>query len=88
MSDLFYYLITAGLSLLVLAGIALMSKVRTASAGNMLSALSMLLAIMLTLYKYDILTDIFLWAAMAAGSVISVIFAYRVKMIQMPQAMG
>lgn len=88
MTDMVYYLITAGLSLLVLAGIALMSKVKTANVGNLLSALSMLLAILLTLYRYKLLGDIGLWAAMAVGAALSVWFSFRVKMIKMPQAVA
>jgi len=88
MADITYYLITAGLSFFVLVGIALMSKVRMAGTGNLLSAACMLLAILLTLHKYDIVSDIGLWAAMAAGTALSVFFAYRVKMIQMPQAVA
>ena len=42
-------LISALLAVLVLAGISMMSKVRTAVAGNLLSALAMLCGIVATL---------------------------------------
>lgn len=88
MSDLVYYMITSGLTVLVLVGIALMGKVKMAKAGNLLSAFCMLLAILLTLYKYEVVDDIAIWAAMATGTVLGLFLAYRVKMIQMPQAVA
>ena len=43
-------ILSAILSVLVLAGISMMSKVKTAVAGNLLSALAMLCGIVATLF--------------------------------------
>lgn len=85
MSDTLYYVISAVLTGFVLVGIAMMSKVKMAARGNQLSAAAMLLAILLTLYRYELFGDFGLWGAMAAGTVLGVWCTYRVKMIQMPQ---
>ncbi|HQO00397.1 MAG TPA: NAD(P)(+) transhydrogenase (Re/Si-specific) subunit beta, partial [Bacilli bacterium] len=80
-----YYVISGLLSLLVLLGIFLMSNVRKAVLGNRLSALAMLLAIIVTLIYNQILPYWFIYLAMAIGTVIGIIFAVKVKMIQMPE---
>ncbi|MDL2248113.1 NAD(P)(+) transhydrogenase (Re/Si-specific) subunit beta, partial [Tyzzerella sp. OttesenSCG-928-J15] len=88
MSDTLYYIICAVLVIGVLVGISMMSKVKTTSKGNLLSALSMAAAIFLTLYKYEILNVYYLWAAMAAGLVCGIYFAGKIKMIEMPQVVA
>jgi len=88
MSDTLYYIVCAVLVFGVLIGISMMSKVKSAVAGNLLSALCMAAAIFLTLYKYEILTDIYLWAAMIIGLVVGLIWAGRIKMIEMPQVVA
>ena len=85
MTDTVYYIICAVLTLGVLVGIALMSKVKTAVQGNLLSALCMAAAIIVTLYKNNIMTDWLLWACVAAGLVVGLIWASRIKMIEMPE---
>lgn len=85
MSDAVYYVITAVLTILVLSGIAMMSKVKIAAKGNQLSAVAMLLAILVTLYRYELFSDFGLYAAIAAGTVLGIWCTMRVKMIQMPQ---
>ena len=82
------FVISGILTLLVLVGILLMSKVQTAKLGNRLSALSMLLAIIVTLINGEVFTANNYWiifVAILIGSVIGLIWAIRVKMIQMPQ---
>ncbi len=80
------YLIICGvLSLLVLAGIAMMSKVKTATQGNTLSALAILLGIIITLLKENIVSLGSIYIALAIGSIVGALLAKRVKMIQMPQ---
>lgn len=85
MSNLAYYLFCGVLSVGVLAGIAMMSQVKRASAGNALSAVCTAAAIVITLYKYEILSDIALWVCLAIGFALGLMGAYRVKMIDMPQ---
>jgi NAD(P) transhydrogenase subunit beta len=82
------YVISGLLIFLVLIGIQLMSKVRTAKLGNRLSALAMLLAIIVILINVEIFTINNFWIVFLAiliGLVIGLVFAHRVKMIQMPQ---
>ena len=80
-----YYILCAVLSIGVLVGIYLMSKVKLSVIGNRFSAVCMLLAIVLTLIYNDILPVWVLYIALAAGAVIGFILSVRVKMIQMPQ---
>ncbi|MED9958750.1 MAG: NAD(P)(+) transhydrogenase (Re/Si-specific) subunit beta, partial [Christensenellales bacterium] len=88
MSDVVYYIISAVLTVGVLVGIAMMSKVKSAPAGNILSAVCMAVAILVTLYRYEILSDAGLWVAMAVGLALGAFGAQKVKMIEMPQAVA
>jgi NAD(P) transhydrogenase subunit beta len=88
MSDTSYYIICAVLAIGVLIGLALMSKVKTSVFGNGLSAAVMTVAILITLYKYNILTEIEIWVCLAIGFILGLIGAYKVKMIEMPQAVA
>ncbi len=78
---------TAGLAVIlaVLAGIRLMSSVERAALGNRLGALSMLAAIALVLWHNGIVDARALYIAMAIGTLIGAIMAFRVTMIRMPQ---
>ncbi|MCR5207365.1 MAG: NAD(P)(+) transhydrogenase (Re/Si-specific) subunit beta [Eubacterium sp.] len=80
-----FYIISGVLVLGVLIGLSLMSKPKTARAGNALSAASAVIAIAVTMYNYEILTAPFIWGAIAVGIVFSLIIIFKVKMIQMPQ---
>ena len=83
-----YYIISAVLVLGVLIGISMMSKVKTARAGNALSAVCTLLAILVVLYANNILTAWQAWLGLAIGAIIGIFGAYKVKMIEMPQAVA
>lgn len=85
LSDPVYYIICGLLVIAVLLGIHLMSRVHTAKYGNRISALAIALGIILTLIKKDILPVWLIYPGMAAGIIIGLILAVRVKMIQMPQ---
>lgn len=85
LSDPVYYALCALLALAVLLGIHLMSRVESAKRGNQLSALAIAAGILITLIKKDILPVWLIYPGMAAGLVIGLILAKRVKMIQMPQ---
>ncbi|MBO5185000.1 MAG: NAD(P)(+) transhydrogenase (Re/Si-specific) subunit beta, partial [Clostridia bacterium] len=91
MPDLFYYIASAVLVFGVLVGIYLMSKVEKAHIGNSLSAVSMALAIALTMVKYEVFgTDvrtalIVIIVSMLLGAAIGAWITKKVKMIQMPQ---
>ncbi len=73
------------LSMAVLAGIAMMSKVKTALRGNLLSALAMLSGIAATLAFNGILSVWTLYAAIIVGALVGSMMAARAQMIQMPQ---
>src|SRR5690554_5884933 len=85
LSDTGYYIICVLLASAVLLGIHFMSKVKTARLGNQISATAVGLGIVLTLIHKNILTAWLLYPAMAAGIVLGLIIAKKVKMIQMPQ---
>ncbi len=88
MGDNLYYIVCGILSLGVLLGINLMSKVKTAKFGNAFSALCMLAAVCLTLYKYNIFSASVMWAGLAIGTAIGLILTFKVKMITMPQTVA
>ncbi|MBR4520155.1 MAG: NAD(P)(+) transhydrogenase (Re/Si-specific) subunit beta, partial [Paludibacteraceae bacterium] len=73
------------LSLAVLACIAMMSRVRTAVAGNLLSAAAMLCGVVATLWFNGIVTAWTIYIGLIIGSLIGSLMASRAQMIQMPQ---
>ena len=91
MPDVVYYVLSTILVFGVLVGIYLMSKVEKAHVGNSLSAVSMALAIALTMVKYEVFgTDVrtalvVIVVSMLIGSAIGAWITKKVKMIQMPQ---
>ncbi|MBQ6808593.1 MAG: NAD(P)(+) transhydrogenase (Re/Si-specific) subunit beta [Firmicutes bacterium] len=85
MTNLTYYIICGVLAVAVLVGIAMMSKVKTAAAGNLLSACALAVAILVVLWRGALLSSIGLWVSMILGLGMGALLAYRVKMIQMPQ---
>ncbi len=89
MSNTVYYIISALLSIGVLYGIKLMSDVKTAPAGNRVSALCMLAAIVVTLLRTDLQRGlVFIILGLAIGTLLSIFMTIKVKMIQMPQMVG
>ena len=66
-------------------GIRLMSSPKTAVKGNLLGALAMFGAIVVTLISEGILTLPVLWAGLLVGSALGIWLAQKVLMIQMPQ---
>lgn len=85
LSPTVFYIISGVLVALVLVGLSLMSKPKTARTGNALSAISTAVAIAVTMYNYKVLTAPVIWCAIGLGAAISLIIALKVKMIQMPQ---
>ena len=85
MSLILYYVICAVLAILVIAGISMMSKVKTAVMGNLLSAFGLLAGIVVTLLYYDILSVVSIYIYMLIGLLIGMVMYQRVKMIQIPQ---
>ena len=85
MTFIVYIVACAILSVAVLIGISFMSKVKTAVAGNLISAVSLFLGVVITLVYNNILSAWSIFPFMLIGILIGGAFAARVKMIQMPQ---
>ena len=89
MIDSVYYILCIVLAGLVLLGISMMSKVKTALWGNLLSCACMAAAIVLTVVRYDFSGK---WAWLLVGlvpaAVAGAILAKKVKMIEMPQTVA
>ena len=85
MTPTLYYVVCAVLSVTVLLGISMMSRVKTAVRGNIISAASVLAGILVTLLYNRIASVGSIYVYMLVGVVIGSAFAVRVKMIQMPQ---
>ena len=81
-------IISAVLAVLVLAGISMMSKVKTAVAGNLLSAFAMLCGIVATLLFAGVVSVWTIYVSILIGALIGSLLAIRVKMIQMPQTVA
>ena len=84
-SPTIYLIICAVLSVAVLLGISLMSKVKTAVLGNTISALSVFAGIVITLLYNQIISVSSIYIYMLVGIIVGSALATRVKMIQMPQ---
>jgi len=76
------------LAILVLAGISMMSKVKTAIAGNLLSAFAMLVGIVATLLFTGVVSVWTVYVSILIGALVGGLIASRVKMIQMPQTVA
>ena len=81
-------ILSAILAVLVLAGISMMSKVKTAVAGNLLSAFAMLCGIVGTLFFAGVVSVWTIYVSILVGALIGGLLAVRVKMIQMPQTVA
>ena len=81
-------IISAVLAVLVLAGISMMSKVKTAVAGNLLSAFAMLCGIVATLLFAGVVSVWTIYVSILIGALAGSLLAARVKMIQMPQTVA
>ncbi len=88
MSDTLYFILCGILALGVLVGLSLLSKVKTAVTGNMISMLCTAGAIVITMFKYDLVNVVGLWICLALGLVIGVYWSFKLKMIQMPQVVA
>lgn len=86
--DIYQLIISGILALAVLTGIAMMSRVKTAAAGNFLSAVALLTGIGVTVLFLEVFTAWTIWVAIAIGAFIGTMMARRVKMIEMPQTVA
>lgn len=85
MTETIYYVLSGLLIFIIMFGIYLMSKVKYAKLGNNLSAISVFVAVILTLLKYDVVDEWIIYVFIALGAIIGIFLAYKVKMIAMPQ---
>ncbi len=81
-------IISALLAVLVLVGISMMSKVKTAVTGNLLSAFAMLCGIVATLFFAGVVSVWTIYVSILIGALVGSLLAVRVKMIQMPQTVA
>ena len=89
MIDSVYYVLCIVLAGLVLLGISMMSKVKSALWGNLLSCACMAAAIVLTIIRYDF-SGKWLWllVGLVPAVIAGAILAKKVKMIEMPQTVA
>ena len=83
--SVFQIILSILLSVAVLVGIAMMSKVKTSLHGNLLSALAMLVGVVATIVFNNILGVWTIYVAILLGTCIGNLMASRAQMIQMPQ---
>jgi NAD(P) transhydrogenase subunit beta len=81
----FAYLIA---SVFFILSLKLLSSPKTARRGNLLGAMGMLLAIIVTLTDQKIIDFTFIIAGLLVGSAVGVFLAQRVQMTAMPQMVG
>jgi len=86
--SIIFYVISGIVVLGTLVGIAMMSKVKTAVMGNKIGAISILVAIILTLWYNNILTVVPLIVVMVVSLVLSLWWSTKIKMIAMPQTVA
>lgn len=82
------YLAYLASAVLFIMGLKLLSSPRTARRGNLLGALGMLLAVVVTLTDRKIVDYTFIIAGLVIGGAIGGILAKRVQMTAMPQMVG
>lgn len=76
------------LSIAVLVGISMMSKVRTAVAGNLISAFAILIGVVATLFICGAVNAWTIYPAIIIGLLIGSLISKKVKMMQMPQTVA
>ncbi|MGI6728749.1 MAG: NAD(P)(+) transhydrogenase (Re/Si-specific) subunit beta, partial [Bacilli bacterium] len=98
MSPIIYYILSSVLIIGVLVGIYLMSKVKLSRLGNILSAVCMAGAIILTMVNLMISVEgktpvldpknigqIIIYISLGIAFIIGIVITKKVKMIEMPQ---
>lgn len=79
------YLVAA---VLFIVGLKLLSSPKTARRGNLLGALGMLIAVVVTLTDQNIIDFTFIIAGLVVGGLIGTLLAKKVQMTSMPQMVG
>ncbi len=75
-------------SILFIFGIKKLSSPKTARQGNLLAAIGMFIAIVVTLFDQHVLTFEWILIGLIVGGVIGVLMAYKTPMTGMPQMVG
>ena len=91
MSELLYYILSGVCVALVLLGINLMSKVKLSVVGNALSALSMVMAMVIIVFKAELWpkgSNLPLYGVLLFAGLYGIYMARRIKMIAMPQTIA
>ncbi len=87
--QILYYSLSGVAVFMVLAGLILQSKVKSALAGNLLALCSMVLAVALvTVCYYKAGTLVPVYIALGLGAVAGIVWAIKSKMIEMPQTVA
>lgn len=85
MSTTLYYILGLICVVGIIWGIRLMNSPKTAISGNLLGAVCLMGAVLLTLFNYGILSDYVLWLGMILGGLIGYYISIKVTMLKMPQ---
>ncbi|MEL7568353.1 MAG: NAD(P)(+) transhydrogenase (Re/Si-specific) subunit beta, partial [Dehalobacterium sp.] len=85
MSTTIYFILSVVLAIFILYDLFLMSSPKTAVKGNYIGAAAIFVAIIATLYYYQIVGLSVLWVCLFIGGVIGLYLGAKVKMIQMPE---
>jgi NAD(P) transhydrogenase subunit beta len=72
-------------SVLFIIGIKMMNKTKDARAGNLLSSVGMLIAIIATLMQIEVISMVEIFICIIIGSLIGLYYAYKVEMTQIPE---
>lgn len=72
-------------SVLFIIGIKMMNKTKDARAGNLLSSVGMLIAIIATLMQIEVISMVEIFVCILIGSIIGLYYAYKVEMTQIPE---
>ncbi len=78
----FSYLIA---SILFILGLKLLNSIKFSKIGNIISAIGMIIAILLTFFSDEIFTYYWIFSAILIGTIIGILFSHFVKMTQMPE---
>lgn len=85
MNNSFVNLVYLLAAILFILGIKGLAKPRTAVRGNLLSALGMLLAVVITLLDKNVVNFSYIIAGVLTGAVVGTVMALRIQMTSMPQ---
>jgi NAD(P) transhydrogenase subunit beta len=72
-------------SVLFIIGIKMMNKTKDARAGNLLSSVGMLIAIVATLMQIEVISMVEIFICIIIGSLIGLYYAYKVEMTKIPE---